>query len=184
METKTSSRSIFAQELDRAILVTYFLGGIVPLMALGAVMHMYVFPALARDNDMTRAMLGAMTGVSVLNLAAFFALRRLATNAVERMRSDNARLKGILSASKDLSTSLHVQAVAEVSAACARELTSAEVSLILMRPRPEKPLEIMVSSGDNSGQLYLDHEDLIAELVENSVANRTATLLSGSAIKG
>ncbi|MFT5444040.1 MAG: putative nucleotidyltransferase with HDIG domain [Myxococcota bacterium] len=42
----------------------------------------------------------------------------------------------------------------------------------------------MVSSGDNSGQLYLDHEDLIAELVENSVANRTATLLSGSAIKG
>lgn len=54
MEAKTSSRSIFAQELDRAIFVTYFLGGVVPLMGLGVAMNMYVFPALASDTDVTR----------------------------------------------------------------------------------------------------------------------------------
>ncbi|MBW1885059.1 MAG: hypothetical protein JRJ58_16115, partial [Deltaproteobacteria bacterium] len=115
MERKANSRSIFSQKLDRAIFVTYFLGAIVPLVLLGAAVQSYVLPALQDDSRMTMSMVGGMIGVAMLSLGAFFALRRLSINAASQMASDNNRLKGILSASKDLSTSLHVQAVAEIA---------------------------------------------------------------------
>ncbi len=181
MEQKANSKSIFSQKLDRAIFVTYFLGAIVPLMVLGTVMHAYVFPALRSDPSMTIGMLGVMISVSMLSLGAFFALRRLTNNAIGQMDADNARLKGILSASKKLSTSLHVQAAAEIAVSCARSLTSAEMAFLLMRSSEGKPLVMVASSGEGSQKLFQAKENLIRELVESSLADRTETALGSAA---
>ena len=164
-----NSNSIFSQQLDRAIFVTYFLGAIVPLMALGYVMHTYVFPAVENDSGMTSTMLGVITGIGVLNLAAFFALRRLTSNAVSRMDADNVRLQSILSASQELSASRHVNAVGETAVACANTLTSAAGVLLIMRAKPEKPLVMVVSSGHAAQALFERNQENILLLVENCI---------------
>ncbi|MBW2726332.1 MAG: hypothetical protein JRE71_18285, partial [Deltaproteobacteria bacterium] len=177
MERKANSRSIFSQKLDRAIFVTYFLGAIVPLVLLGAAVQSYVLPALQDDSRMTMSMVGGMIGVAMLSLGAFFALRRLSINAASQMASDNNRLKGILSASKELSTSLHVQAVAEIAVSSARSLTSAEVALMLMKASDDKPLVLVSSNGEGAQKLYQDNESVILELVESTLADQTETAL-------
>lgn len=183
MERNTNSRSIFSQKLDRGIFVTYFLGAIVPLVLLGVAVQRFVLPALQSDSRMTLGMLGGMAGVSMLSLAAFFALRRITRTAAAQMASDNNRLQGILSVSKDLSSSLHVQAVAEIAVSSARSLTSAEVAVILMRACDDKPLVLVASSGDDVQKRYQDNESLIQELVESTLADRaeSASGTSGDA---
>ena len=50
----TSSRhlqSLFAQTLDRAVFGIYFLGAVVPLIALAAVVQRFVLPALEQGDD-------------------------------------------------------------------------------------------------------------------------------------
>lgn len=141
------SGSIFSQDLDRAIFIMYFLGAIMPLVALGITMHQFVFPALLEDESLTNAMLGLLLGISALTLIAFFALRRIARSAIGRMNSDNALLQGILSASKNLSTSFHVHDVAEIAAQCARNLTESNATLLFMRAAADKPLALVASSG-------------------------------------
>ncbi|MBW2418451.1 MAG: hypothetical protein JRH19_07890, partial [Deltaproteobacteria bacterium] len=59
MNPSASSRSIFTQRLDRAVFVTYFLGAIVPLLALGFVVQRDVLPGM---SDAPRAQAG-MIGV-------------------------------------------------------------------------------------------------------------------------
>jgi putative nucleotidyltransferase with HDIG domain len=130
---------------------------------------------------MTLSVLGLMISVLMLSLGAFFALRRLTNNAIGHMNADNARLKGILSASKELSTSLHVQAVAEVAVGCAQSLADSNAVLVIMRASEDKPLALMASSGEGAQMLFQDNEDLILELVESSLAQQGATSLSSGA---
>ncbi len=184
MGRRRSSRSIFMQPLDRAIFVTYFLGGIVPLIALGLVLHLHVFPTLQSDLPMTQAMLGVIGGVSLLSLASYLALRRISLNAIERMKSDNLRLKNILAVSRELSMSSDTPAVAELSVAGALRLTSAEFAYLMMRPSDDKPMVLVESSGEGSQACFSQNESLIHELVEASVANGAATALRADAVEG
>lgn len=178
------STSIFSQKLDRAIFVTYFLGAIVPLIALGFVMERYVLSAVSDDQNATIGMLGMMCSISLLSLGAFFSLRRLTNNAVGRMDADYARLKGILTASNELSSALHVQAVTEVAVGCARTLTSASAVLLFMRTSEGKTLDLLGSSGDQAQAVFSSNEELIRELIENCIANqRPVALGSGAAAR-
>jgi len=144
-------------------------------------MHRFVFPALLDNPTMTKTMLGVLLGVSTLTLTAFVALRRLAKSAIGKMNSDNARLQGILSASKDLSTSFHLQDVAEITARCVHSMTDARATLILMRADDDKPLALVASSGDGAQELFQDQSDLIEELVEHCLAEQTAKDLTSQA---
>jgi HD-GYP domain-containing protein (c-di-GMP phosphodiesterase class II) len=177
MESKANSRSIFSQKLDRAIFVTYFLGAIVPLVLLGMAVEGYVLPALQEDSQMTMGMLGGMIGVTMLSLGAFFALRRLTKNAANQMAMDNSRLKGILSVSKELSTSLHVQDVAQIAVSSARSLTSAQFALMVMKANDNKPLVMVASSGEGVQGVFQANESLIMELVESALVEQTETTL-------
>lgn len=184
MGPRRRSSSIFKQPLDRAIFVTFFLGGIVPLLALGLVLHHYVFPLLERDLAMTQAMLGMIGGVSLLSLASYFAQRRISLNALERMKADNLRLKNILAVSRDLSSSSHAHAVSELAVASALQLTSARLAFLLMRPADDKPLLMIESAGESAQAVYSNHEDLIRELVEASLANGAATSMRSGQAEG
>ncbi|MDP6977426.1 MAG: HD domain-containing protein [Myxococcota bacterium] len=184
MGRRRRSRSIFTQPLGRSIFVAYFLGGIVPLLVLALVLHFHVFPTLKNDLAMTQAMLGVIGGVSLLSLASYFALRRISLNAVERMKTDNLRLENILAVSRELSTSSHTHAVAELSVASSLRLTSAEFAYLMMRPSDDKPLVLVESSGEGSQACFSQHESLIRELVEAAIGNGAATALRADTVEG
>jgi putative nucleotidyltransferase with HDIG domain len=164
MAPKTRFSSIFSQTLDRAVYGTYFLGAVVPLLALGFTMQRYVLPSLGSDTHLSFGMIGLMVGVATLSLSSFFALRRLTHNAVGQMRADNTRLQNILSASQDLSASLHAQAVAETAAACGRSLIGCPAAFVVTRPDREKPLSLAASAGEGASTLFQENEESLLEL--------------------
>ena len=99
--------SIFAQGLDRALFLAYFLGAVVPLAALGFV---FVRPALESsfgasswmDDVGSLARLGVVASSAVLCLVSFWIMRRFATTALARMTLARANaLQGLVGVGRD-----------------------------------------------------------------------------------
>ena len=173
-------RSLFSQNLDRAVFTTYFLGSVVPTAALALVMHQYVLPAIDRDGATAMGMLGAVLGVGALSLAAFFALRRLVGAAVARMAADNERLASIVAASRELAVAADTHGVAATSAACALELTRARATYVLLQAGPDKPLLVCESAGSDPAPIYQAHQHLIGEVLESATSSDRPALLDVS----
>jgi len=173
----SSQLSLFSQKLDRAVFASYFLGAVVPLLALGAVVHRFVLPALADDTTATHAMVGLLVGVGALALAAFFALRRLTHNALRRMKDDNDRLATLLAASRKLSVAPHGRVVVETAAGCALALSGARCVVTLVQTRKQKALDVGESAGEGTQQILAACESSIRELAE-------AALEDGHAARG
>lgn len=171
----SSQLSLFSQKLDRAVFASYFLGAVVPLVALGLVVHYFVLPALNSDQTATAAMVGLLVGIGVLSLAAFFALRRLTHNALRRMKADNDRLATLLAASRNLSGAPHGRVVAETAAGCALALTDAHCALVLVQPRSDKPLDLCEAAGEAAQETFAAHESEIQELAEASLVDLHVT---------
>jgi putative nucleotidyltransferase with HDIG domain len=179
MKLSSSSRSIFSQRLDRAVFVTYFLGAIVPLLALGFVVQRYVLPGM---NDMPRAsatMIGVIFGVGMLSFASFLALRKLTRDALVRMDADNHRLEEILVASQELSKAPHTRAVAETAASCVLSVAGARAAFVALRSDPDKPLSLMGLAGEDAQTLYESQQDLLVELLDRAVESESPVLLGG-----
>lgn len=158
--------SLFSQKLDHAIFVTYFLGAVVPILALGYLTQRFALPAVEGDRAETLVLLGLTAGVAVLSLASFFALRRLSMSAVARMDADNQRLAAILKASRSLAAAPHTHAAAEAAASCSQALTAARAVFVLLRSEEGKPVTLCEAVGEGAQALYASHEEEITELVE------------------
>ena len=94
MDNSHRLQSLFSQKLDRSVFATYFLGAVVPLVALALVAREYVLPSLADEEYGTAAVVGGIVGVGVLTLASFLApklTRVVAANVTEAMREDYIR---------------------------------------------------------------------------------------------
>ena len=93
MESLRSKYSIFFRSPDRGTFVSYFLGAVVPLLALGIVAERYVFsPMVGSVGSYTETFEGtwilALFGsISLLSLTCFFMLRRLVNNSIEANRA-------------------------------------------------------------------------------------------------
>ncbi len=74
--------SLFAQPLDRAALVAYFLGAVIPLGALGFVTQKYLEVARLQPGAGVTLfqsrwfLLALIVSIAILSLASFLALRR------------------------------------------------------------------------------------------------------------
>jgi len=84
--------SIFAHDADRGANVAYFLGAVVPLVALGVVIERYVLaPSQPADEYALGlgqpAVLGLFLSIAVLSFTCFIVLRRLVRNSIEENRS-------------------------------------------------------------------------------------------------
>jgi len=85
--------SIFAHRADRGTFVAYFLGAIVPLVALGVVVERYVVaPITAADPGVGtggghRQVLVLFTAIAALSLTCFFMLRQLVRRVVDENRT-------------------------------------------------------------------------------------------------
>jgi len=157
--------SIFSQRLDRAILTGYFLGAIVPLVALAFLALRYVVPALP-DGPLAEGLLGGLGSVAILTLGSFLLIRRTAHQSLERMNADNARLQGLLDASAKLVSARYAKDVAGVTAAVALAVTRAAAGFFWMTSDKEGRLSLASSaSGNQPGEAVRAELEKLAEVV-------------------
>jgi diguanylate cyclase (GGDEF)-like protein len=93
MGSPGSKYSIFSHRQDRGTFISYLLGGIVPLVALGIVVERYVLSPIVGPGDGytealgDRGILALFTAISLLSLSSFFMLRRLVGDSIEAHRA-------------------------------------------------------------------------------------------------
>jgi len=149
---KKHTASIFSQKLDRVAFTVYFLGAVVPLVALGIVIEKFVFPTVS-DTYITLGLVGLVTSIAVLSLGSFLALRRTTRHSIDRIDSDNRRLSALLGISKSLAMVQHGNEAAETAARTALALAGARASFVLTRGKPgEAPVRI-ASAGEDAEKL-------------------------------
>jgi diguanylate cyclase (GGDEF)-like protein len=88
MERSNRMISTFSQKRDRAAFVAYFLGGIVPLVALGIVVERYALSPYGApaDTDAATGLLWLFGSIALLSLSCFLLLRRLVLAFLEENR--------------------------------------------------------------------------------------------------
>ena len=77
----------------RAAFGAYFLGAVLPLVALGFVLERHVLPGVS-DRLVSLGLVGLALSLTVLSLGSFFALRRTTLRSIARMDRDNRHLAG------------------------------------------------------------------------------------------
>ena len=147
-----NTASIFSQKLDRVAFTAYFLGAVVPLVALALVIEKFVFPTLS-DTYITLSLIGLLTSIAVLSLGSFLALRRTTRHSIDRIDSDNRRLNALLGISKSLSTVEYGNFAAETAARTALELASARASFVLTRGEAGAAPARIASAGEDIAKL-------------------------------
>lgn len=128
--------SLFAQPLDRAAFVAYFLGAVVPLAALAWVVRRWAWPAL-QGSDGAWSVVGVLVSIAVLSLVSFLALRRTARLALARLDRENQRLQALLRAARALSASTSDQEILRQAATTAATASGAHAAFHLARQGEE-----------------------------------------------
>ena len=158
--------SLFSQSLDRGLFVTYFLGGVVPLLALLGVVDQYALPSLEGDRQAQMMLIGLVSASGLLSLGSFFALRRIAKGAVSRIEENGLRLERLLNASRDLSAAPHARVVLETAAGCASMICDARAALVFLRSDASKEFSLQGFVGRDAQSLYSERQDEIVEWLE------------------
>jgi HD-GYP domain-containing protein (c-di-GMP phosphodiesterase class II) len=137
--------SITEQSLDRAAFVAYFLGAIVPFVALAVVLQKWVIPAV---DDETRARLVVVAlSIGVLSAGAFLLLRHATRRSLAEMRADNQRLEVSLESSARLAAADHAGELAGTAVAAALRLTDA-AGAFLVALASGAPPKLEAAAGD------------------------------------
>jgi HD-GYP domain-containing protein (c-di-GMP phosphodiesterase class II) len=183
-ESAHHRNSIFSQRLDRTTFTAYFLGAVVPLLALGYVVEQYVIPAIP-DKGQVLGMIGLVASIAVLSLLSFMVLRKTTHSTLERIDRDNRRLSALLGASTTLTGSEHASEIAATSVACAVELTGARAAYLLVRSKdPEAPAELFESAGTDTDKLFQSIGDRVTELAGLAMDSGRPAIKNGRDSRG
>ena len=171
-----SRHSLFSQRLDRAVFASYFLGGVVPLIALAGVVHVWVLPAHAGEPMRWWGWIAGLIFLGLLSLSLYFALRHITTTALARMDADNHRLRTLLTASSELVEAGHPEAIFGSTAARVRELSGAGQLAIYYAQRADKELELQACTSEADRQWAAREASSISTLTEEALSTgRAAT---------
>jgi len=163
--------SLFSQRLDRAVLASYFVGGVVPVGAFAFVVHRYVLPELQSQGTALAGWIGVCVSLAALSLAVFLALRVITTRALTRMAGDNQRLSVLLAASRELASDSHLESILGRLASHVTALTpEANVALLFSR-ESGKPLELRPALGDADGRWWEERIEQLRELAAEATAS-------------
>jgi putative nucleotidyltransferase with HDIG domain len=172
--------SIFSQRLDRTTFTAYFLGAVIPLLALGFVVDHYVMPTLPATGQVL-AMIGFVGSIAILSLLSFLVLRKTTHSALARIDSDNRRLAALLGASTTLTSSEYASDIAAISVTCAVEITGAQAAYLLVRSKdPETPAELFESAGTDTEKMFQSIGDRVAELADLAMNSGRPAIKNGS----
>ena len=175
-----SRHSLFSQRFDRAVLASYFLGGVVPIGALFFVVREYVLPSHDPSSLGYLGWIGAVVSLAVLSLSVYFALRRISDQTLSRMRSDNQRLAALLASSRELAAAREPDAICATAAVRVREIASTANVAIVLSHDAEKPLELRHVASE-ARAWYEAQESALLELATQAEMNRAPELAAHGA---
>jgi len=141
--------SIFSQTLDRAAFLAYFLGAVVPFVALAAVVRQSVLPALP-EGPWSEGLVALVLSIGALSAASFLVLRRVTLQSLEHMRRDNQRLHALLETSERLAEASHDGEVMAAAAAGALRLGRARAAFWLVDAGDGDAAKIEVAAGESA----------------------------------
>jgi putative nucleotidyltransferase with HDIG domain len=168
METSGWRQRLFPNQLDRAALIVYFLGAIVPLVGLAFVVQRFALPSLT-DRRSEIGLIALVMSIAVLTFGSFLVLRRLLHEALSRMNRDNERLTGLLDWSNALGDAQCVTDVLASATEHARELERADASYAFLKSDSGGETALAQSTGGDAERLYTLHAGALEELVRSSV---------------
>ena len=143
--------SLFSQRLDRVAFLSYFLGSIVPLVALAALAGSGTpLPAERAGVSWTAIVIS----LALLSLGSFFALRRIARQTQARMEEDHRRLLVLLNASTALACAGNARDAADAAVRYVLQLTSAGDAFVFWMDA-EDEVELLARTGEGDGESSL-----------------------------
>jgi response regulator RpfG family c-di-GMP phosphodiesterase len=156
--------SIFSQSLDRTAFTAYFLGAIVPLIALVVLVERFVLPGI-EDPLVSSGLIAGMVSIAVLSMASFLTLRRTTRRSLTQMDRDNRHLMGLLDAAGNLAAAQHADDAANVAANNGMILSDADACFVFSRSEADGALTRIGVAGKD------------AEKIEERIAEPVAALL-------
>jgi HD-GYP domain-containing protein (c-di-GMP phosphodiesterase class II) len=163
----SKKRSLFDQSLDRSVFVTYFLGGVVPFMALAFLSDRVMDTLDERNNQWN--LVGLVIAIGVLSLVSFFALRRIVKNAITRMNADNQRLEALLRVARELADAPHAQVVLDATVVWALRIGQADACYVYTRSHSDKTFEMVASRGEKADDWLASCEGQWLDMVEHTL---------------
>jgi len=180
MSRKPHRDSIFSQGLDRSTFTAYFLGAVVPLLALAFVVQRYVMPTLP-DTLTSLGILGLVSSIGVLSLGSFLVLRRAIKETLVRIDRDNSRITALLQVSSNLAGSEYTSDIANSTLASALELSGARAAYLLVRGKGDNgSAELLGTSGKHADKLFESVGERIIELADLVMPNSRPAIRNGS----
>jgi putative nucleotidyltransferase with HDIG domain len=152
-----------SERLDRVAYSTFFLGAVVPLLALAVALERFVLPGID-DRSSEIAWIGAGISIGVLSLGSFFALRHLTRSVLAHMDRDNRRLASLLRASGELGAAQHLGEASAMVARSAADLSGAEAALVFAASDTGAAPALAATSGDAAVKLYEAHREVLEEV--------------------
>jgi len=159
--------SLFAQPLDRAAFVAYFLGAVVPLAALAHLARRYVYPGLVGPLA-TWKLVGLLVSIAALSLGSFLALRRSTRQALARLDLDNRRLAGLLGSSRSLVAASSDREIMRLAAVAAAEVSGAPAAFFL--GREAEGVQVLEASGRPAELLYPAHSRTLERAAKTAIS--------------
>jgi putative nucleotidyltransferase with HDIG domain len=174
--------SIFAQRMDRALFVAYFLGGVVPLLALAWV---FAWPELeaasAADGGAARSrflgQLGLLVSSGALCLGSFFVLQRFVRQALARIDADQARLAQLVEVSERVADAPHTGEVARCVADAVLAVTEADAAYVFVAGSKDTPVELVDHAGERAEEIYGKAQRAVDAMVKLAVEGGRPTLV-------
>lgn len=166
---QTSGKRLFSAALDRGAFSVYFLGAIVPLVALAVVVDRFALPRM-QDRASEMALVALVVFAAVLSFGAFVTLRHMTRQALARMDRDNRRLASLLQSSSTLSAAEDVGDALATAAERARELSGAPAAFVFLKGDEEDEPSLAHAAGSDADSLYTRHAGAVEELVRTAVA--------------
>ena len=172
MRRSSHQLSIFSQPLDRAAFVAYFLGAVVPFIALAYVLSEYVLPATP-TGPQSLGLVALTLSIGLLSAGAFLLLRRVTSQTVARMRGDNRRLEALLEASARFAAAPHESEVSTAATNCAHRLAGAQAAFFVTMPKGSAP-KLEAAVGDRA--LFTPLEARLGDLLAQALAEGRAVV--------
>ena len=139
--------SLFSQKLDRVAFVAYFLGAIVPLVALAWVAQRFALPVVPEGAAQV-GFVGLRLSIGALSLGSFFLLRHVTRQSLARLDAHTRRLEVLIEASRAVADAPYAAEVCRTAAEFALALTPARVTASLQAAAiPASLRDVDVASG-------------------------------------
>lgn len=157
--------SIFSQNLDRTALTAFFLGAIVPLLALCIILERFVLPVI-EDSLVRAGLIAGVASITILSLASFLTLRRTTRTSLSRMDRDNRHLTALLDAAGNLASTQHIGHAAEVAVKNGILLSDADACFVFSKSDSGAEFACLSAAGVEPEKLEERVRDQLISLVD------------------